>query len=162
MMPVTRSWLPYLALLSPAPHVLSLPGEGHVSGSSRCRRVGSASAVARGKLSQVCVLVLSHPVLSDSVTLWTVARVSSIHEVLQARILEWVATSYFRGSSWPRDWTCASYVSCICRRILYHRATREAPHRTGVSPVPLQTPGNRLCDCSNSSSGRWGSERLSL
>ena len=25
----------YLALLSPAPHVLSLPGEGHVSGSSR-------------------------------------------------------------------------------------------------------------------------------
>ena len=27
---------------------------------------------------------------------------SSIHGILQARILEWVATSFFRGSSWPR------------------------------------------------------------
>ena len=35
---------------------------------------------------------------------------SSVHEILQARILEWVAISFSRGSSWPRDLT---WVSCI-------------------------------------------------
>ena len=30
---------------------------------------------------------------------------SSACEILQARILEWVANPFFRGSSWPRDWT---------------------------------------------------------
>ena len=43
--------------------------------------------------------------------------------VLQARILEWVAISFSRGSSQPRDRT---YVSCIGRWILYQWATREA------------------------------------
>ena len=28
---------------------------------------------------------------------------SSVHRILQARILEWVAISYYRGSSQPRD-----------------------------------------------------------
>ena len=37
---------------------------------------------------------------------------SSVCGILQARILEWVAISS-RGSSWPRDWTCISWVSCI-------------------------------------------------
>ena len=45
---------------------------------------------------------------------------SSVHGILQARILEWVATPSSRGSSWSRDWTCVSYVSCISRRALYH------------------------------------------
>ena len=44
---------------------------------------------------------------------------SSVHEILQVRLLEWVAISSSRGSSWPRDQTCVSYVSCIGRRILY-------------------------------------------
>ena len=35
---------------------------------------------------------------------------SSVHGVLQARILEWVAMPSSRGSSWPKDWT---RVSCI-------------------------------------------------
>ena len=30
---------------------------------------------------------------------------SSIHRILQVRILEWIAISFSRGSSWPRDWT---------------------------------------------------------
>ena len=45
---------------------------------------------------------------------------SSVHGILQARILEWVATSSSRGSSWPRDRTCISCVSGIGRQILYH------------------------------------------
>ena len=42
------------------------------------------------------------------------------HGILQARIPEWVATSSSRGSSWPRDQTHVSYISCIGRRVLYH------------------------------------------
>ena len=30
---------------------------------------------------------------------------SSVHGILQARILEWVAISFSRGSSWPRNRT---------------------------------------------------------
>jgi len=44
---------------------------------------------------------------------------SSVHGILQARILEWVASS--RGSSQPRDWTCVSSVSCIVWQVLYHK-----------------------------------------
>ena len=44
----------------------------------------------------------------------------SVHGILQARILEWVAMSSSRRSSWPRDWICNSCVSCISRQLLYH------------------------------------------
>ena len=52
---------------------------------------------------------------------------SSVYVIFQARILEWVAISYLRGSSQPRDQTCVSWVSFIGRRNLYHCATWEAP-----------------------------------
>ena len=46
---------------------------------------------------------------------------SSVHGISQARIiLEWVATSFSRGSSRPREWTC---VSCTGRWILHYWAT---------------------------------------
>ena len=45
---------------------------------------------------------------------------SSIHGILQARILEWVALSPSRGSSPPRDQTRVSY-HCISRWVLYHQ-----------------------------------------
>ena len=45
---------------------------------------------------------------------------SSDNEILQARILEWVAMPLSRGSSQPQDWTCLSYVSCIERYVPYH------------------------------------------
>ena len=48
---------------------------------------------------------------------------SSVHGISQARILEWIATSFSRGSSWPGDGTC---VFCTDRQILYRWATREA------------------------------------
>ena len=47
----------------------------------------------------------------------------SVHGVLRARILEWVAIPFSRGSSRPRDWTC---VSCIAGRFFRIWATREA------------------------------------
>ena len=48
---------------------------------------------------------------------------SSVHGILQARILEWVDIPFSRGSSWFRDQTCILYVD---RQILYHWATSEA------------------------------------
>ena len=43
---------------------------------------------------------------------------SSVHGILQARISEWVAMPFSRGSSQPRDRTHGSYISCIHRRVL--------------------------------------------
>ena len=47
---------------------------------------------------------------------------SSVHGILQARILEWAAMPSSRGSSRPRDWTWVSYTSCTGRKVLnqYH------------------------------------------
>ena len=50
---------------------------------------------------------------------------SSFHRIFLERILEWVAMSSSRESSWPRDWTHVSYVSCTVGRFFYHWATRE-------------------------------------
>ena len=53
---------------------------------------------------------------------------SSVHGILQARILEWVVISFSRGSSWPRDRT---HISCIGRWVLYQQS-------------PLKKPGTKL------------------
>ena len=45
---------------------------------------------------------------------------SSVHGILQARILKWIVIPFSRGSSQPRDRTCVPYVSCIDRWVLYH------------------------------------------
>ena len=50
---------------------------------------------------------------------------SSIHGILQARILEWVAISFSSRSAWPRDWT---WVSCTAGRFFTIWTTREAHH----------------------------------
>ena len=50
---------------------------------------------------------------------------SSVHGILQARILEWVDIPFSRRSSWPRDWT---QVSCIAGGFFTIWATREAQH----------------------------------
>ena len=49
---------------------------------------------------------------------------SSVHRILQASILEWVAMPFSWGSSRPRDQT---WVSCIAGRFFTIWATREAP-----------------------------------
>ena len=50
---------------------------------------------------------------------------SSVHGILQARTLEWVAVSFSRGSSWPRDRT---QVSHIAGRRFTLWATKEAQY----------------------------------
>ena len=50
---------------------------------------------------------------------------SSVHGILQARILDWVAIPSSRGSSWPTDWT---QVSCTAVRFFTIWAIRKAHH----------------------------------
>ena len=57
---------------------------------------------------------------------------SSVHGTLQTRILEWVAISFLRGSSLPRDWT---QVSRIAGRHFNLWATREA--QEGYVNIPF-------------------------
>ena len=45
---------------------------------------------------------------------------SSVHGISQARIREWIAISFSRGSSQPMDPTYLSFISCIGRGVLYH------------------------------------------
>ena len=67
-------------------------------------------------------------------TPWTVAY-SSIHGILQARILEWVAISFSKGSSRPRDRT---WVSSIAGRRFNLWATCESLYCTLVTYIILQ------------------------
>ena len=55
---------------------------------------------------------------------------SLVHGLLQERILQWVAISSSRGSSWSRSWTYISCISCIGRQILYQS------HLTSSSALP--------------------------
>ena len=70
----------------------------------------------------ICMHVQSLSCVQLCATPWTVAHQAplSVHGILQARILEWVAMPSSRGPSRPRDQTCISYVSCIGRWVLYH------------------------------------------
>ena len=57
----------------------------------------------------------------------------TVHEILQARILEWVAFPFSRGSSQPRDQT---QVSRIAGRFFSCWATREAQEYWSGWPIP--------------------------
>ena len=54
---------------------------------------------------------------------WTSPGCSSVHGILQARIVEWIAILFSRGSSQPRDQTQASHIA---GRFFSIWATREA------------------------------------
>ena len=69
------------------------------------------------KIGDVCLATKLCPTLCHSMDCSPPG--SSVHGISQARILEWVAISSFRGSSQPRNWTHMSGGSCLSRQILY-------------------------------------------
>ena len=80
--------------------------------------------------SQQCMSTQSLSHVWLFATLWSVVHQGSpVHRILQARILEWVAISFSRASSWARDWIC---ISCIGRLICYHWVTWEAQQCVGT------------------------------
>ena len=84
--------------------------------------------------------MLSHSVISNSCDHmdWSPPGFS-LHGILQAKILEWVAILFSRGSSWPRNQT---WVSHIVRRFFTIWATREAPIeiKCTINVMPLNCP----------------------
>ena len=75
--PLSNSLLPFQVAVRPSTHLLF----GHV-------RV----------LAPQLYLTVGHPMGCSPPG-------SSVHGILQARMLEWVAIPFSRGSFWPRDWT---------------------------------------------------------
>ena len=67
---------------------------------------------------------------------------SSVHGILQTRILEWVAMPSSRESSQPRDQTHVSYISCIGQQLLYHQCHLGSPTPSPAAPklpsVPIE------------------------
>ena len=97
-----------------------------------CLIAGKSESTAQASDSCVCVCVCvcvcararTHSVAQSCLNLWDTLDCSlpdsSMYGIFQARILKWVAISYSRGSSWARDQTHITCISCIVRRILYH------------------------------------------
>ena len=66
------------------------------------------------QINYVCMCAKSFqlcPTLCDPMD--CISAGSSVHGILQARILEWIAMSHPRASSQPRDQSCISYMSCV-------------------------------------------------
>ena len=77
----------------------------------------------------VCVCVCAHSVTQSCLTLCDPMGYglpgSSAHGIFQARILDQVAISNCRGSSWGMDRTLISCISCTNKRILSHCSILE-------------------------------------
>ena len=71
---------------------------------------------------------------------------SSIHGISQARMLEWIAIFFSRGSSQPRDQTSVFYISCIASGFLTHEPSWALSHFSRMRllatswTVPCQAP----------------------
>ena len=70
--------------------------------------------------TSVCLVTQLCPTLCDPMDCSPPG--SSVHGIFQARILEWVAISFSRESSWPRDWT---WISCVACRLFTIWVTME-------------------------------------
>ena len=80
---------------------------------------------------------------------------SSVHGILQERIMEWVAIPFSR-SSWPRDRTmCLPH----CRQILYHLSHQGSPF---ISLVLTQNPKYSGCSINIGWIDRWETEAWDL
>ena len=108
-------------------HFLHIIGHNQATWS---RKLGGTCLLeSESEVSQLCP-TLCHPMDCS-------LQHSSVHGIFQARVLEWVAISFFRGSSQPRDRT---WVSCIAGRCFTIWATREVQH--GFWPVAMWLSGN--------------------
>ena len=69
---------------------------------------------------------------------------SSVHGILQARILEWVAMLSCKESSWTWGWTHLSCGFCIGRQIFYLWVTEEAHHKPSDFPGGSDKPRKHM------------------
>ena len=98
-------------------------------GFSSCRTRASLIAAYRLSYPTTCgILVLSEVQVAQSCPTLCKPLDYTVHGILQARILEWVAFPFSRGSSQPRDRT---QVSHIAGRFFTSRATRAQEYWNG-------------------------------
>ena len=65
-----------------------------------------------------CLFAQSHPTLCSPMNCSLPG--SSVHRILQARIQEWVAISFWRGSSWPNtNWRVIIWRLPSCRKTIF-------------------------------------------
>ena len=122
--------------LSPSPlrppyplrHNVEIRPINNPSMTSKCssERKSLTSVTSSKKLEWLSLVSIAlHSVMSDCCDPMDCSPPgSSVHEILQARILEWVAISS-SISSQPSDRNHVSYISCIGRWVLYHCTTWE-------------------------------------
>ena len=84
---------------------------------------------------------------------------SSVHGILQARILEWVVISFSRVSSCPRDQT---QVLLHCWQILYHLSHQGSPPERVKALLKVPAKGWSVVGNGWSAAGRAGSYQPAL
>ena len=88
--------------------------------------------------------VLITSVLSNSLRPYCSPRGSSVQGIIQARILEWIAMP----TSWRRDQTIVSYISCAGSQVLYHKHYLGSPYtRTDIAKHTHIHMLTRVCLC---------------
>ena len=100
------------------------------------------SQSGRERLHSVYAYVLSHAILFELHHYSPPG--SSVHGISQARILEWVATCFSRGSPWPKDQT---HNSCTAGRFFTAEPLGKA-HSTYTKVWDSTDPGNLGGQCS--------------
>ena len=121
-----------LQLLDHCPHLIRAPS---------VTPAGSPLDALSLALVGIFVLLLEVKVAQSCPSLWDPVDYT-VHGILQARILKWVAFPFSRGSSQPRDRTQVSHVA---RWILYQLSHRKAEEYWSGEPIPspvdLPNPG---------------------
>ena len=84
----------------------------------------------------VCLFTQSYPTLCNPMDC---SLAGSVHGILQARILEWVFISFSRESSWLRDQTLVSCVSCIAGGFFTHWAFNPNKRQLFAAAKSLQS-----------------------
>ena len=111
-----------------------LPGKAPVSSYSRI-------LISHENEGTMCVHAKSLSVVSDSGDPLNCSPPGScVHGIFQARILEWVAISFSRGSSQSSDRTQVSYVSCIGRWFFTTSTTWEAQRNHNYIKKKMDEP----------------------
>ena len=89
-----------------------------------------------------------------SATLGLQPTSSSVHGILQTRILEWAAVPSSRASSPPREWTCISCVFCITGRFFTAEPLGK-PYLCLIEVNPTETFSDQTAILSACSSPHW-------
>ena len=121
-----KVWL-FSLVCAPNSWMIHCPEYHAEEGRKRTVRSGCIGPAAPTTHSGVCTCAVAQLCLTFGPSLDYDLPGSFVHRGSQARMLDWVAIFYARGSSPPRGQTQVSCVSGIGRCILYCRATWEAP-----------------------------------